>query len=298
MTQVWNWTWLTVAFLAELGALAALAAWGWSAGGSTAARVLLAVAAAGGAAVLWGVRGTAGAGAGGSRSALLVKVVVFGAAVLALVATGHPPTGGAPRRRRRPQLGAVDPAPELTRSSRPQTKAARTSPGRCTSQRLATPGSTLVAPGSPMTSSRTCCQTRRSVPVAGGTGDPGARTRCSLSTEPPGPLEHLPVEVRPQRQRPAADLDVEVAEPAVLHLLGRPQHRRPQAQPARRPRGVLERLPARVRGVRLAPRRPQPAEGLGDQVGPEVGHPPQEHEAELAPRQTPHPPDPATISPC
>jgi hypothetical protein len=32
MSQVWNWTWLTVAFLAELGALAALATWGWAAG--------------------------------------------------------------------------------------------------------------------------------------------------------------------------------------------------------------------------------------------------------------------------
>src|SRR4051794_14875753 len=48
VAQIWNWTWLTVAFLAELASLAALAAWGWSAGGSTATRVLLAVAAAGG----------------------------------------------------------------------------------------------------------------------------------------------------------------------------------------------------------------------------------------------------------
>ena len=91
MTQVWNWTWLTVAFLAELGALAAVAAWGWSAGGSTATRVLLAVAAAGGAAVLWGVFAAPQAPVQVAAIGVVVKVVVFGAAVLALVAIGHPP---------------------------------------------------------------------------------------------------------------------------------------------------------------------------------------------------------------
>ena len=45
MAQVWNWSWLTVAFLAELAALAAFAVWGWSAGGSTGGRLVLAVAA-------------------------------------------------------------------------------------------------------------------------------------------------------------------------------------------------------------------------------------------------------------
>ena len=90
MTQTWNWTWLTVAFLAELAALAALAVWGWSAGGSTATRVLLAVVAAGGAAVLWGVFAAPQAPVQVLAIGVAVKVVVFGAAVLALVATGHP----------------------------------------------------------------------------------------------------------------------------------------------------------------------------------------------------------------
>jgi exosortase/archaeosortase len=90
MTQVWNWTWLTVAFLAELGALAALAAWGWSTGGSTVTRVLLAVAAAGGAAVLWGVFAAPQAPVQITALSVVVKIVVFGAGVLALVDTGHP----------------------------------------------------------------------------------------------------------------------------------------------------------------------------------------------------------------
>jgi exosortase/archaeosortase len=90
VTQIWNWTWLTVAFLAELAALAALAVWGWSAGGSTATRVLLAVAAAGGAAVLWGVFAAPQAPVQVLALSVAVKVVVFGAAVLALIATGHP----------------------------------------------------------------------------------------------------------------------------------------------------------------------------------------------------------------
>jgi exosortase/archaeosortase len=90
MGQIWNWTWLTVAFLAELAALAALAAWGWSVGGSTATRVLLAVAAAGGAAVLWGVFAAPQAPVQVPVLAVAVKVVVFGGAVLALVGTGHP----------------------------------------------------------------------------------------------------------------------------------------------------------------------------------------------------------------
>jgi hypothetical protein len=55
MAQAWNWTWLTLAFLSELAALAALAVWGWSVGDSTGWRVALAVAAPAVAAGLWGV---------------------------------------------------------------------------------------------------------------------------------------------------------------------------------------------------------------------------------------------------
>jgi hypothetical protein len=104
--------------------------------------------------------------------------------------------------------------------------------------------------------------------------------------------------VRPQWQRPAAHLHVQVAEPSVLQLLGRPEHGCPQTQPARRAARVLERLPAGVRGVRLAPRGTEPLERVGDQIGPHVGHPAQQHEAELPPRQSPHASDPVTMRSC
>src|SRR4051794_32156503 len=89
MAQAWNWLWLTLAFLAELAALAALAAGGWSAGGSTGWRLVLAVAAPVVAGVLWGVFAAPRAPVRVPALTLLVKVVVFGAAVLALFALGH-----------------------------------------------------------------------------------------------------------------------------------------------------------------------------------------------------------------
>jgi hypothetical protein len=82
--------WLTVAFLAELAALIALAVWGWSVGDSTGGRVVLAVAVPTAAAVLWGVFAAPRAPVRIPVLTLLVKVAVFGSAVLALVATGSP----------------------------------------------------------------------------------------------------------------------------------------------------------------------------------------------------------------
>ena len=90
MAQIWNWTWLTVAFVSELAALAALAVWGWSTSGSTPVRIVLAVGTPLVAAVLWGVFAAPHAPVRVAALALLVKIVVFGAAVLALLATGHP----------------------------------------------------------------------------------------------------------------------------------------------------------------------------------------------------------------
>ena len=90
MAQAWNWMWLTVAFLAELAALGALALWGWSVGGSTGWRLLLAVVAPAVAGVLWGVFAAPRAPVQAFVLTLLVKFVVFGGAVLALFATGHP----------------------------------------------------------------------------------------------------------------------------------------------------------------------------------------------------------------
>ena len=90
MVQVWNWTWLTVAFLAELAALGALAAGGWSAGGSTATRGLLAVGVPAVAAVLWGLFAAPRSVVDVVVVAVLVKIVVFGGAVVALLAIGRP----------------------------------------------------------------------------------------------------------------------------------------------------------------------------------------------------------------
>ena len=89
----------------------------------------------------------------------------------------------APRRLIRPRSTGS------TRCSSPHTNAARTPPGRCTSQRVTTPGSTLAAPGQAddvVQHVLPHAQVRRRSPAA--PGSPGARTRCSFSTEPPGPL--------------------------------------------------------------------------------------------------------------
>jgi hypothetical protein len=90
MGQAWNWAWLTVAFLSELAALAALAVWGWSLAGSTALRLVAAIGAPLLAAVLWGVFAAPRAPVQVQALTVLVKIAVFGSAVLALVATGHP----------------------------------------------------------------------------------------------------------------------------------------------------------------------------------------------------------------
>ena len=79
-----------MAFLAELGALAVLAAWGWSAGGSTAVRLLLAVSVPAAAAVLWGLFAAPRAVVHVVAVAVLVKIVVLGGAALALLAVGRP----------------------------------------------------------------------------------------------------------------------------------------------------------------------------------------------------------------
>ena len=90
MAQGWNGLWLTVAFLAELAALAALAVWGWSAVDPTGWRLVLAVGAPAVAGLLWGLFAAPRARVQVTALTLLVKVLVFGAAVLALFATDHP----------------------------------------------------------------------------------------------------------------------------------------------------------------------------------------------------------------
>lgn len=85
-----------LAFLVELAALAALAVWGWSAGGATAAQVVLAVVAPAALAVVWGAFL-----APRSRRRLtgpplvLAKLVALCGSGALLAAAGHPVAGAA-----------------------------------------------------------------------------------------------------------------------------------------------------------------------------------------------------------
>lgn len=80
---------LALQFLLELGALAALAYWGYSTGGDEATRVVLAVAAPAVAATMWGLFGSPKAPfhlTGVFR--VLLEAAFFGSAAVALVAVG------------------------------------------------------------------------------------------------------------------------------------------------------------------------------------------------------------------
>lgn len=84
-----NGLWLLLAFLSELAALAALAAWGWSAG-SGAGRWLLAVGLPVCAALLWGAFAAPRARFSVPAARVAVQVAVLGAAVVVLADLGHP----------------------------------------------------------------------------------------------------------------------------------------------------------------------------------------------------------------
>jgi hypothetical protein len=84
-----NGLWLLLAFLSELAALVALAAWGWSAG-SGAGRWLLAAGLPVVAALLWGAFAAPRARFDLPAAARAVQVVVLGGAVVALLDLGHP----------------------------------------------------------------------------------------------------------------------------------------------------------------------------------------------------------------
>jgi hypothetical protein len=90
MGQVWNGLWLTLAFLSELAALAALAWWGFLLDAGIAVRTAAGIGVPLTAAVLWGLFAAPRAPVQVLVLTLLVKVVVFGGAALALVALGHP----------------------------------------------------------------------------------------------------------------------------------------------------------------------------------------------------------------
>ena len=87
--QVFHWTNLTVAFLLELGALAALGYWGVQTGGGPVTKTALGVGAPLLAAVLWGLFAAPRAPVSMPLAKFAVELMVFGAAAAALYVTGH-----------------------------------------------------------------------------------------------------------------------------------------------------------------------------------------------------------------
>jgi integral membrane protein len=123
---------------------------------------------------------------------------------------------------------------------------------------------------------------------------PGCPHEVLVQDRAARPAHDLPPQLGPERQRPPSDLDGQVTEPALLPVLGRAEDRAAQHQAAGAARRVLERLPPGVGRVRLGPVCAHPRQRLGDQVRSQVGHPAQQDEAELPPRQPSHPAQPAT----
>ena len=89
MGQAFYWINLTLAFVLELCALAALGLWGFSVGDGPATRAALGLGTPLCAAVLWGVFAAPRAPVSVPLLGLGTKFLVFGSATLALYATGH-----------------------------------------------------------------------------------------------------------------------------------------------------------------------------------------------------------------
>jgi Protein of unknown function (DUF2568) len=87
--QAFRWSNLTLAFLLELCALAALGHWGVHVGGGPVAKTLLGIGAPLLAAVAWGLFAAPRATFSVPLAKVAVEVAVFGSAALALYATGH-----------------------------------------------------------------------------------------------------------------------------------------------------------------------------------------------------------------
>jgi hypothetical protein len=89
MHEIWRWSNLGLAFVAELAGLGIFALWGWRAGGSTPTRLLLAVGLPLIAAVLWGLFAAPTASYGSPVVTGFVKIAFFGLAGLALWSLDH-----------------------------------------------------------------------------------------------------------------------------------------------------------------------------------------------------------------
>lgn len=84
ISTTWRLGNLGLAFLLELGAVAALGYWGWRTGGTLPIRLTLAIAVPAVAVVLWGLFAAPQATVSVPVLAVLTKVVVFGGAAMAL----------------------------------------------------------------------------------------------------------------------------------------------------------------------------------------------------------------------
>ena len=89
ISRAFYWINLTLAFLLELCALAALVYWGFRVGGGPITKLVLGLGAPLLAAVLWGVFAAPRAPMSVPLARLAVQLVVFGSAAVALYATAH-----------------------------------------------------------------------------------------------------------------------------------------------------------------------------------------------------------------
>ncbi len=89
MSELWKWGNLTLAFVMELVALAALGLWGWKVSDSMPLKIALAVGIPLAAAVAWGLFAAPQAAIHSAAMGLVVKIVVFGGAALGLWAVHY-----------------------------------------------------------------------------------------------------------------------------------------------------------------------------------------------------------------
>ncbi|MEU6563972.1 YrdB family protein [Nocardia nova] len=92
MQELWRWTNLTLAFVMELAALAALGVWGWKVADAAAIKVVSAIGAPLIAAVLWGLFAAPQAAFDIPVLAIATKTVVFAGAAAALWNIGYATT--------------------------------------------------------------------------------------------------------------------------------------------------------------------------------------------------------------
>ncbi|MGW5386255.1 YrdB family protein [Nocardia sp. NPDC003963] len=89
MYEVWKWANLTLAFVLESAAFAAVALWGWKAADTTPVKLVLAIGAPVLAVSLWGLFAAPNARFDRPLLAVTTEILVFGGATAALWTTHH-----------------------------------------------------------------------------------------------------------------------------------------------------------------------------------------------------------------